>query len=426
MPELKDDKVKHRSKEEKRLKKEKKRLGRDSTEKKKKAKVDLVTKATDTEIRKDASSDKWVYHPSKKTLKLEDEVVEEFLTSNEITITPKNDFKPILKFDHVKFPETISNALSSFDKPTAIQSVTWPPILSGRDLIGIAATGSGKTLAFGIPAFLRTYPDKKPRVLVLSPTRELAMQIQDQFESLGKNLDAESVVIYGGVSKYEQKQALKSASVIVATPGRLLDLIETDRACDLSLIEYFVLDEADRMLDFGFEEAIRKIVSYLPVENRQTVMFSATWPTTIQAMASNFLSNPVHVTVGSLELSANTSIEQRVEVLDPYAKESRLLALLKNYHSSRKNRILIFALYKKEAARLEAFLKRNGYKVAAIHGDLVQSQRTAAIEGFKSGQIPLLIATDVAARGIDIPNVGKIQIKFKLRICHKCHISTYY
>jgi ATP-dependent RNA helicase DBP3 len=171
------------------------------------------------------------------------------------------------------------------------------------------------------------------------------------------------------------------------------------------------------MLDFGFEEAIRKIVSYLPVENRQTVMFSATWPAVIQSMASSFLKNPVHVTVGSLELSANSSIEQRVEVLDPYAKESRLLALLKTYHSSRKNRILIFALYKKEAARLEAFLKRNQYNVAAIHGDLVQTQRSAAIEGFKSGKIPLLIATDVAARGIDIPNVGNSLFYLSQRIC---------
>jgi ATP-dependent RNA helicase DBP3 len=408
MPQVIEDSVKpkkHRTAEEKKLRKEKKRASKEAADKKqsKKARVD--------ETESDAkTSDKWIYHPSKKSLMLDDAVISDFLSSNEITITPKNDFKPILKFSHVDFPQNMSSALSGFEKPTAIQSVTWPPILSGRDLIGIAATGSGKTLAFGIPAFLRTYPDKKPRVLVLSPTRELAMQIQEQFETLGKNLDLESVVIYGGVSKHDQKRALKSASVIVATPGRLLDLIETDRACDLSLIEYFVLDEADRMLDFGFEEAIRKIVSYLPVDNRQTVMFSATWPTTIQAMAANFLKNPVHVTVGSLELSANTSIEQRVEVLDPYAKESRLLALLKNYHSSRKNRILIFALYKKEAARLEAFLKRNGYKVGAIHGDLAQAQRTSAIEGFKSGQVPLLIATDVAARGIDIPNVGKFLI----------------
>lgn len=404
MPQKIDDQAKlkkHRTKEEKeekRLRKEKKRAAKEAANADKEGSKRVKVEET--------ASDKWIYRPSKKNLKVDDAVINDFLSSNEITITPKNDFKPILKFDHVKFPPAMSSVLSGFDKPTAIQSVTWPPILSGRDLIGIAATGSGKTLAFGIPAFLRTYPDKKPRVLVLSPTRELAMQIQEQFTTLGKNLELESVVIYGGVSKHEQKHALRSASVIVATPGRLLDLIETDRACDLSLIEYFVLDEADRMLDFGFEEAIRKIVSYLPVDNRQTVMFSATWPTTIQTMASTFLKNPVHVTVGSLELSANMSIEQRVEVLDPYAKESRLLALLKNYHSSRKNRILIFALYKKEAARLEAFLKRNGYTVGAIHGDLVQSQRTSAIEGFKSGKIPLLIATDVAARGIDIPNVG--------------------
>jgi ATP-dependent RNA helicase DBP3 len=294
-------------------------------------------------------------------------------------------------------------------------------------LIGIAATGSGKTLAFGLPGYLRLQGKMehsfKPSILVLSPTRELSMQIQEQFEKLNLNSDVSSICIYGGVSKSDQIRALKrGVQVIVATPGRLLDLIENDKVCDLSAIRYFVLDEADRMLDFGFEEAIKKIISFLPKKNRQTVMFSATWPLTIQKMASTYLTQPVHVTVGSLELSANTSIEQRVEVVDPMGKESILLKLLKDYHKSRKNRILIFALYKKEAARLESFLKRNGYNVAAIHGDLGQAQRSAAIEGFKAGTCPLLIATDVAARGIDIPNVEYvINVTFPLTIEDYCH-----
>jgi ATP-dependent RNA helicase DBP3 len=148
------------------------------------------------------------------------------------------------------------------------------------------------------------------------------------------------------------------------------------------------------MLDAGFEDAIKKIIAKLPSKNRQTVMFSATWPNAIQKMALTYLENPIKITVGSTDLSANTSIEQRVEVLDPIQKESRLLQLLKDYHKDRKNRILIFALYKKEAARLEQFLKGKGYKVGAIHGDLSQDQRTRALEAFKSASSPLLIATD--------------------------------
>ncbi|KAH6560163.1 hypothetical protein BASA62_000372 [Batrachochytrium salamandrivorans] len=151
-------------------------------------------------------------------------------------------------------------------------------------------------------------------------------------------------------------------------------------------------------------------------------MFSATWPQTIQRMAMMYLNDPVKVTVGSTDLSANISIEQRVEVLDPMAKETRLLQLLKDYHKSRTNRVLIFALYKKEASRLEQLVRRNGYNVAAIHGDLSQIQRTAAIDGFRSGKCPLLIATDVAARGIDIPNVEYvINVTFPLTVEDYCH-----
>ncbi|KAI8921399.1 P-loop containing nucleoside triphosphate hydrolase protein [Powellomyces hirtus] len=329
-------------------------------------------------------------------------------------------------------PADLAKSLAKFPKPTVIQSSCWPAILSGRDMVGIAATGSGKTLAFGIPALLHIRnraaregknKSKKPQVLVLSPTRELAMQIQDQFEKLAT--DNPSVCLYGGVNKWEQKKLLRAhPSVIVATPGRLLDLVEEENPeCDLSDVSYFVLDEADRMLDLGFEEAIKKIISHLTYpKQRQTVMFSATWPPAIQKIANQYLTNAVKVTVGSTDLSANTSIEQRVEVVDPFTKESKLMDLLKKYHKSRTNRILIFALYKKEAARLEGLVKRNGYSVAAIHGDLTQQQRTAAIDGFRSGKIPLLIATDVAARGIDIPNVEYvINVTFPLTVEDYCH-----
>ncbi|KAH6577303.1 hypothetical protein BASA60_004097 [Batrachochytrium salamandrivorans] len=381
-------------------------------------------------------SDKmWTF---KETVKVPESTISEFLSANTIRITSLNDqpfsVQPILQFKQANFPAKLHSILAEFPAPTFIQSVTWPPILQGRDLVGIAATGSGKTLAFGVPALLHiqnsmaknTMQRGKPLTLVLSPTRELAMQIQDQLSQFGKAMGIKSVCIYGGMPKWEQRNALKQGMhVIVATPGRLIDLFEEDSTiCDLSQVTYLVLDEADRMLDIGFEEAIKKIVARLPTsaQGRQTVMFSATWPQTIQRMAMMYLNDPVKVTVGSTDLSANISIEQRVEVLDPMAKETRLLQLLKDYHKSRTNRVLIFALYKKEASRLEQLVRRNGYNVAAIHGDLSQIQRTAAIDGFRSGKCPLLIATDVAARGIDIPNVEYvINVTFPLTVEDYCH-----
>ena len=169
---------------------------------------------------------------------------------------------------------------------------------------------------------------------------------------------------------------------------------------------YLVLDEADRMLDLGFEPHIRKICATIRAD-RQTLMFSATWPTAVQQLAANFLAaaGAVKVTVGSQELAASHSVAQTVEVIDPAKRDDRLLQLLAKHHSSRKNRIIIFVLYKKEAPRVEGLLKRKGWNAAAIHGDISQAQRTAAVEAFKAGTVPLLIATDVAARGLDIPDV---------------------
>jgi len=236
--------------------------------------------------------------------------------------------------------------------------------------------------------------------LVLAPTRELAMQIHEQFEEAGASIQARSICIFGGVPKYEQRQRLQAGvDAVIACPGRLLDLCQ-DGACDLSLVSFVALDEADRMLDLGFEDEVRRILSMTVAKGkRQTLMFSATWPTSIQKLAHEFLHEPVRVTVGSPDLTANQKITQIVEVLhEPRDKETKLLALLKKYHASRKNRILIFALYKKEAARLETVLKQRGWSCVAIHGDMAQNQRNASFAEFKSGNIPLLIATDVAAR----------------------------
>ncbi|KAJ3007923.1 RNA-dependent ATPase [Thoreauomyces humboldtii] len=423
-PRTEDDAVAEEGKSEKKAKKDKNQ---------RKAEAAAAAAQLSEGAKKDKKkSDEWSYTQHATLDALPQSTVDAFYTKNEVEVTG-DDHRPILEFAQAGLPDDLARSLASFPAPTVIQSVCWPAILSGRDMVGIAATGSGKTLAFGIPALLhirnriarKQIKHGKPQILVLSPTRELAMQIQEQFAKFSNAKDASSVCLYGGVPKWEQKKLLAaSPNVIVATPGRLLDLVEEDNSvCDLSDVSYFVLDEADRMLDLGFEDAIKKIISHLTyAKQRQTVMFSATWPTAIQKIANQYLTNAVKVTVGSTDLSANTSIEQRVEVIDQFAKEARLLDLLKKYHKSRTNRILIFALYKKEAARLEQFVKRQGFSVAAIHGDLSQIQRTAAIDGFRSGKIPLLIATDVAARGIDIPNVEYvINVTFPLTVEDYCH-----
>jgi len=325
--------------------------------------------------------------------------------------------------------------VNKFVNPSPIQAQCWPVLLhSGddgkrRDIVGIAETGSGKTLAFAMPALTAMHKEdggshkkskgRSPRMLVLAPTRELAMQVHQVLDEYGSTVSLKSIVIYGGVPKYEQKNELrKGVDCIVATPGRLKDLI-SEEAVDLSNVSQLVLDEADRMLDMGFEEDVRFIIGQTKAkEQRQTAMFSATWPAVIQKIAFEYLVNPIRVYVGfesivgsngenaiDDSLSANKRVTQIVEVIEDRARDARLRQLLNQYHSSRDNRILIFALYKKEVERLENQLKRDGWKCTSIHGNKAQDARTRALEEFKSGKCPLMVATDVAARGLDIPNV---------------------
>ena len=291
-----------------------------------------------------------------------------------------------------------------------------------------AETGSGKTLAFAIPALssmiANTTSSKRrlPRMLVLAPTRELAMQSDAVLQEFGTVAGLRSLVLYGGVPKYTQVAELKQKNVdcLVATPGRLKDLIN-EGSCDLSKVQHLVLDEADRMLDMGFEEDVKFIISQCaPKEDgRQTAMFSATWPASIQAIAMNYMVDPVRVYVGfeaivgsngenSVDdsLSANKRVEQNVEVIDDRNRGQRLRELLRK--NQKKERILVFALYKKEAEHLEYSLKRDGFNVCSIHGNKHQGARTQALEEFKSGTSRIMVATDVAARGLDIPNVEMV------------------
>ena len=356
--------------------------------------------------------------------------IDDFLSTNFITISDPNSsssLRPITSFSHHPSPTTTtSSPFAAFKTPTPIQSAAWPFLLSGRDVIGVAETGSGKTLAFGVPCVrsISSSPRTKgspAKAVIVSPTRELAVQIHTQIETLASPANLSTVCVYGGVPKDPQRLALKTAHIVVATPGRLNDLINEGSA-DLSDVNYVVLDEADRMLDKGFEEEIRKIIATTPVEGRQTLMFTATWPPSVRDLASTFMKTPVHIAIGADnptgELRANTKITQLVEVVDPRQKETRLLQLLKQHQGAgakKNDRILVFCLYKKEAARIETFLSARGMKVAGIHGDMSQDRRSASLSAFKTGTCPLLVATDVAARGLDIPAVkAVINVTFPL------------
>ncbi|KAJ3409221.1 RNA-dependent ATPase [Chytridiales sp. JEL 0842] len=409
-------------------KKKKKKLVGDSSASMKSMVEDAVAKTSSSK------GAVWSYTESKELSNLPQSKIDDFLKSNSITLENAADCgRPILEFKQAGFPADLENALSQYPKPTFIQSVTWPPILKGRDLIGIAATGSGKTIAFGIPALLYIKnrlatanvsgnPKHRVQALIMAPTRELAVQIQKEMDKFAPFAGVTTICLYGGMPKHEQKKGLRAGpDVVIATPGRLIDFIH-EGECDVSDVGFFVLDEADRMLDLGFEPNIKEIAAAIKKKERQTVMFSATWPQSVVKLSQQYLANPVHVTVGSTDLTANINITQHVEVIDPKDKNTRLLALLRDYHKSRKNRVMVFALYKNEAARLEQFLVRQGYNARSIHGDLSQDKRTEAINKFRDGSCPLLIATDVAARGIDVPDVEYvINYTYPLTTEDYCH-----
>jgi ATP-dependent RNA helicase DBP3 len=334
-------------------------------------------------------------------------------------------WKYFQNFIEAGFPSALLEVTKNFKQPTPIQAQCWPIVLSGRDIVGIAETGSGKTLAFGLPGIAKIMDKapqtKNPLLLVLAPTRELAIQSSEVLIAAGKTSNVNGVCIYGGGSKAPQKTALRAgAHVIVATPGRLLDLVN-EGECNLSEVSYLVLDEADRMLDLGFEKDIRTIIGMTPA-TRQTLMFSATWPQEVQKLASQFLNNPIKVTIGTEALTANKNVQQIVEVIEDNARKDRLLQLLSQYHKTRKNKVLVFVLYKKEATYIENFLRQKGWTNASIHGDKSQTDRLEALAAFTTGKIPLLIATDVAARGLDIPKVEYvINYSFPLTIQDYVH-----
>ncbi|XP_021653710.2 DEAD-box ATP-dependent RNA helicase 5 isoform X2 [Hevea brasiliensis] len=350
-----------------------------------------------------------------ETHEVEEELEQVKGDGDTVTVTGKDaqeaKYAPLKSFAESNFPDIVLKCCENFKNPSPIQAHAWPFLLDGRDFIGIAKTGSGKTLAYGVPAIMHVLSKRKgasakrvnPLCLVLAPTRELADQISVVLHDAGEPCGVKSVCLYGGTSKGPQISSLKSGvDIIIATPGRLKDLIEMN-VCQLMEVSFVVLDEADRMLDMGFRQEVRSILSNT-CSARQMIMFSATWPLDVHNLAEEYMDpNPIKVVVGSEDTAANHDVMQIVEVLEEHLRDERLVALLEKYHKSQ--RVLVFALYQKEAARLEGMLKTRGWKVVSIHGNKAQDQRTKALSLFKKGNCPLMVATDVAARGLDVPDV---------------------
>ncbi len=293
--------------------------------------------------------------------------------------------------------------------PTPIQAQSIPLLLEGRDVLGIAQTGTGKTAAFVLPllhrlaAFPRPVPKGGARILVLAPTRELVSQIAAGFETLGRHLQPRVTTIFGGVSQFHQVNALRTGvDIIVAAPGRLLDLID-QRLCDLSQLEALVLDEADQMLDMGFAKPIERIVATLP-KDRRTLLFSATMPKSIAALAENLLRNPARIEIDPPSTAVDR-IEQTVMFVDAAHKKAALLALLRTPEIGQ---AVVFTLQKNIANEVCAFITEAGITAEALHGNKSQGQRERALDAFRAGAVQVLVATDIAARGIDVDTVTHV------------------
>lgn len=299
-----------------------------------------------------------------------------------------------------------SVAALGYETPTPIQQRAIPPILAGRDVLGLAQTGTGKTAAFVLPILqcLRRGPRKRIQALILAPTRELAQQIEADVQALGQYSRVHSMTIYGGVNiNHEIDQLYDGVEVVVACPGRLLDHLDRDTV-DFSLLRVLVLDEADRMLDMGFLPQIHRVVKFLPVEH-QTLLFSATMPASVRELADRLLVDPVTIQVG--EVAPVPSVEHRLYPV-PAELKSELLYELLYRHRHETRSVLVFASTRHRAGRLAERLDKWGHCVACLQGNLSQRRRQRAIEGFRDGTYQILVATDIAARGIDVPQVSHV------------------
>jgi ATP-dependent RNA helicase RhlE len=322
-----------------------------------------------------------------------------------------------LLFEQLNLIEPILKALNTegYTTPTPIQEQAIPIVLSRRDLLGCAQTGTGKTAAFAIPILQILHEEKAAgnthkgiKALILTPTRELAIQIDESFAAYGKNLNLKHLVIFGGVSQGPQTNALRNGvDILIATPGRLLDLVE-QRYINLSQIQLFVLDEADRMLDMGFIHDVKKIITKIPAK-RQTLFFSATMPGEIAKLSSTILDNPAKVQVTPVSSTAET-IQQSMYFVEKDNKKHLLIHLLKDKTIKS---ALVFTRTKHGADKVVKELSRAGIGAEAIHGNKSQNARQRALGNFKSGHTRVLVATDIAARGIDVDDLSHV-INFEL------------
>lgn len=322
-------------------------------------------------------------------------------------------------FSELGLADPIQHALKARNHvtPTPIQARAIPELLAGRDMLGVAQAGTGKTAAFALP-ILHQLSRKRgkggngrargPRAVILAPTRELAIQIGDEFRAYGRQLNLRQTVIFGGVSQRPQVKALlRGVEIVIATPGRLLDLLEQRRLV-LDAVEFFVLDEADRMLDMGFVRDVRKIIAALP-RARQSLLFSATMPREVARLSGEILADPVRVEVAA-QATPVERIEQRVHHVDTAGKEALLTGILRDPGMER---AIVFTRTKHRADRLALRLEKRGLAAEAIHGNKSQAARQRALKRFRAGEVRILVATDIAARGIDVDGISHV-INFEL------------
>lgn len=316
-------------------------------------------------------------------------------------------------FSGYKFPSFVERVLSNkeFIDATDIQKQAWPPILEGRDLVGVAKTGSGKTLTYLLPMIsnilkshnnnLKIPRNHQPTSLVILPTRELAKQVSNEFSFYAYQGGIRFATVFGGEKKYAQKQILTSGiHALIGTPGRIMDFM-SDESLSLSNIKYLVIDEADMLFDMGFEQVIRNIIMSISA-SKQTVMFTATWPKEIAMLASEFLDNPVKIQVGNSELSMNEDIQHKFIFNPPETVNDGLVKLINDHAGSK---FLIFMNTKVGVDKLRGSLKNYNIDAESLHSDKTQYERNYAMKIFTSGGVRILIATDVVSRGIDIKNI---------------------
>lgn len=376
------------------------------------------------------------YQPCEAVLNRSAAEVEKYLNKNEVTLKGKEIPPPMIEFAEGGFPDYAMREIAKqgYERPTSIQAQGWPIAMSGRNMVGIAQTGSGKTLAYVMPAVVhinhqpRLQRGDGPIVLILAPTRELAQQIQQVATDFGSCTHVSNTCVFGGAPKMPQARDLeRGVEIVIATPGRLIDFLERGTT-NLKRCTYLVLDEADRMLDMGFEPQIRKIIEQIRPD-RQVLMWSATWPKEVKQLAEEFLDDYIQINIGSLNLSANHNILQIVDVCEEYEKENKLMKLLTEISSENETKTIIFVETKRRVDDITRSVCRNGWKACAIHGDKTQQERDYVLNAFRNGRQAILVATDVAARGLGKNSlkafIGFFQYSYTLTFLSIFYIRTH-